>query len=117
MPMLSSDKNVETLTQLIEMLKHNIELRTEYAKLDATEKIVRLISVATLAVLLLMIFTAAMLFASLATAWWLSRSMGLTVAFLCVSGFYVFVLAVCYLGRKVWLERPLVKFLASILMS
>ena len=64
--MLSSDKNVETLTQLIEMLKHNIELRTEYAKLDATEKIVRLISVATLAVLLLMIFTAAMLFASLA---------------------------------------------------
>jgi len=34
-----------------------------------------------------------------------------------VSGFYVFVLVVCYLGRKVWLERPLVKFLASILMS
>ena len=115
--MLSTDKNVETLTQLIEMLKHNLELRTEYAKLDATEKIVRLLSVATLAVLLLLIFTAAMLFASLATAWWLSQFMGLTAALFCVAGFYAFVLVVCYVCQKAWLERPLVKFLASILMS
>ncbi|MBP5340258.1 MAG: phage holin family protein [Prevotella sp.] len=115
--MLSSDKNVETLTQLIEMLKHNFELRTEYAKLDATEKIVRLLSAGTLAVLLLMIFTATMLFVSLAAAWWLSQFMGLTAAFLCVAGFYALALVVCYLCRKAWLERPLVKFLARILMS
>ena len=32
--MLSSDKNIETITQLVEMVKHNFELRKEYAKLD-----------------------------------------------------------------------------------
>ena len=52
--MLSSDKNIETLTQLIEMLKHNIELRTEYVKLDTAAKVARLISVATLAAVLLL---------------------------------------------------------------
>ena len=35
--MLSSDKNIETITQLVEMVKHNFELRKEYAKLDVVE--------------------------------------------------------------------------------
>ena len=42
--MLSSDKNIETITQLVEMVKHNFELRKEYAKLDVVEKVVRLLS-------------------------------------------------------------------------
>ena len=115
--MLSSDKNVETLTQLIELLKHNLELRTEYTKLDAIDKIVRVLSAATLAVLLLMIFAATALFASLAAAWWLSQFIGLTAAFFAVAAFYALLLTAFYLFRKSWIERPLVRFLASILMS
>lgn len=115
--MLSSDKNVETLTQLIEMLKHNIELRTEYVKLDATTKMVRLLSVATLAVLLMLIFLPAMLFASGAVAVWLAQYWGVTASLFAVAAFYVVVLLLVYLGRKAWIERPLVKFLANLLMN
>ena len=38
--MFSSDKNVETIGQLVEVLKHYIGLKSEYMKLDATDKVV-----------------------------------------------------------------------------
>ena len=41
--MLSSDKNVETIAQLIEAMKHYLGLQTEYVKLDVIEKVVRLL--------------------------------------------------------------------------
>ena len=41
--MLSSDKNVETIAQLIEVLKHYLGLQTEYLKLDVIDKVVRLL--------------------------------------------------------------------------
>jgi len=115
--MLSSDKNVETLTQLIEMLKHNLELRTEYVKLDATTKVVRLLSAAILVVLLFLIFLAVMVFISAAVAVWLSRFCGGTTALFIVAGFYAVMLILVYVCRKSWIERPLVKFLANILMN
>ena len=89
--MLSSDKNVETLTQLIEMLKHNIELRTEYVRLDVTARVVRLLGAATLAVLLFVLLLAVVLFA--------------------------LVLLLVYICRKSWIERPLVRFLSHILLG
>ena len=49
--MLSSDKNVETIAQLIEALKHYLGLQTEYVKLDVIDKVVRLLTTATLSVL------------------------------------------------------------------
>ena len=44
--MLSSDKNVESIAQLIEVLKHYLGLQTEYVKLDVIDKVVRLLTVA-----------------------------------------------------------------------
>lgn len=115
--MLSSDKNVETLTQLIELLKHNIELRTEYVKLDVTARVVRLLGAATLAVLLFLILLAVIFFASLALAFWLSGYWGLPMSLGAVALFYALVLLVVYASRKSWIERPLVRFLSDILLG
>ena len=46
--MFSTDNNVETIGQLVEVIKHYIGLQTEYVKLDVIEKIVRLITALTL---------------------------------------------------------------------
>ncbi len=40
--MFSNDKNVETIGQLVEVLKHYIGLQTEYVKLDVVDKVVTL---------------------------------------------------------------------------
>ena len=115
--MLSSDKNVETISQLIEMVKHNLELRKEYAKLDMVDKVVRLLSAATLAFILIIIAAAILLFFSASIAAWLSAYIGLPMALLAVSGCYLLLLLIVYVSRKSWIERPLVKYLSRLLLN
>ena len=107
--MLSSDKNVETISQLIEMVKHNIELRKEYAKLDVVEKVVRLLTMFALALLVVVLVFAILLFTSAALAVWLSQFIELYQSLLVVSGFYLLVLLLGYAMRKSWIERPLIR--------
>ena len=42
--MFSTDKNIETIAQLIEVVRHYIGLQTKSMKLDVIDKIVRLIT-------------------------------------------------------------------------
>ncbi|MCR4809088.1 MAG: phage holin family protein [Prevotella sp.] len=115
--MLSSDKNVETIAQLLEALKKYLGLQTEYVKLDVTEKVVRLLTTATLAVFLFLILIVVMLFASLGLAFWLSKHIGLTGAFLAVAALHAFLLLFIYAFRRPWIERPLVRYLAKLLLK
>lgn len=115
--MLSSDKNVETIAQLIEVLKHYLGLQTEYVKLDAIDKVVRLLTAATLAVIFFLILIAVFMYFSFAVAFWLSTYTGMATAFLIVSGFHVLLLILFFIFRKPWIEKPLVRFLAGLLLS
>jgi hypothetical protein len=115
--MLSSDKNVETIAQLIEAVKHYLGLQTEYVKLDVIDKVVRLMTTATLAFLLFLILIVVLLFASLGLAFWLSKHIGFTGAFLAVAALHTFVLLLIYAFRRPWIERPLVRYLARLLMK
>ena len=115
--MLSSDQNVETIAQLIEALKHYLGLQTEYVKLDVIDKVVRLLTTATLAILLFLILIVVLLFASLGLAFWLSKHIGLTSAFMAVAALHAFVLLLIYAFRRPWIERPLVRYLARLLLK
>ena len=60
--MFSNDKNIETIGQLVEVTKHYIGLQTRYAKLDVMVKIVRLLTVATMALLLSVLLMLALIY-------------------------------------------------------
>lgn len=115
--MLSSDKNVETIAQLIEAMKHYLGLQTEYVKLDVIEKVVRLLKAAALILLLSVILLFVLLFASIGLALWLSPTLGCVGAFFAVAGIYALILLVIYTFRRPWIERPLVRRLARLLMN
>ena len=115
--MLSSDKNVETFAQLAKVLKHYFGLQKEYVKLGVIEKVVRLLTAATLAIIFFLLIVAVMMFMSFAAAYWLSSFIGLPVAFLLVALFHLLILLLFVLYRKPWIERPLVRFLAELLMN
>ena len=115
--MLSTDKNVETLAQLIEVLKSYLSTQKEYVKLDVTDKVVRLLTAATLAVVFLFCITIMVLFLSLGLASWLTPRMGAAGAYLTVAGIYAFVMLVLFAFRKPWIERPLVRALAQMLLN
>jgi hypothetical protein len=115
--MLSSDKNVETIAQLIEVLKHYLELEGEYAKLTLIDKVVRLGTAIALAILFIILAVAVLTFFWIGIAFWLSHAIGLTAAFLSISAAHLALLLLFYMFRKSWIERPLVRFLASLLLS
>lgn len=115
--MFSNDKNIESIAQLAELFKHYIGLQTQYIKLDIIEKIVRLFTVITLALVLALTIVLVLIFLSFSAAYMLAPVFGKAGAFLLVAAFYItlFVILVCF--RKQLIERPLVGFLASLLME
>ena len=115
--MFSNDQNIETIGQLVETVKHYIGLQTEYVKLDVIEKVVRLITVITLTLILGILFSMALIYLSFSVAFALEAFVSRPVAFLIVAGCHLFIFALFFLFRKRWIERPLVKFLASLFME
>ena len=115
--MFSNDKNVETIGQLVEVLKHYIGLRTEYLKLDVVDKVVQLLTALTIFVVLVGLLVIALIYLSFALAFFIGTFIGNVWGFTIVAGIYIFLLILFVAFRHQWIERPLVKFLASILMQ
>lgn len=115
--MFSSDKNIETIGQLVEVTKHYFGLQTKYAKLDIMTKIVRLLTVATMATVLFLLLLLALIYVSFGAAYALGGVIGNAMAFCVVAGVYIFALLLCVCFRKRWIERPLVRFFADILLG
>ncbi|MBQ9215823.1 MAG: phage holin family protein [Prevotella sp.] len=115
--MLSSDKNVETIAQLIEVLKHYLGLQTEYVKLDVVDKVVRLLTATALFLLFFLIIIAMLMFFSFALAYWLGEYVSMPAAFSIVAGAHSILLLLFFAFRKPWIEKPLVRFLAGLLLS
>ena len=114
--MLSSDKNVETIAQLIEVLKHYLGLQTEYVKLDVIDKVVRLLTATALTILFFMFIIAILMFFSFAIACWLATWIGVAKAFLIVSGIHILLFILFFIFRKDWIEKPLVRFFVSLFL-
>jgi len=115
--MFSNDNNVETIGQLAEVVKHYVGLQTEYVKLDVIEKVVRLITVLSLTALALLLVVLMLIYFSFAAAYAMEPLVGKVAGFCIVGVFYLCVLILFLLFRKRWIERPIVRFLASLLMQ
>ena len=115
--MFSNDQNIETIGQLVEALKQYIGLQREYIKLDVIEKVVRLITAITLTAVLALFLLLICIYLSFAAAYALAPLVGTAWAFVIVAAFYLVIFLLLMAFRKQWIERPVVKFLASLLMK
>ena len=117
MEMFSNDRNIETIAQLIEVLKHYIGLQTKYMKLDVIDKVVRLMTVATMTVVLSFLVFVALIYLSFGAVYAMEPVVGTAGAFFIIAGFYILAFALCIVFRKQWIEKPIVRVLANILMQ
>ena len=69
--MLSSDKNVESIAQLVESVKNYVGLQGEYLKLDVIQKVVRLATALTLTIVFVLLGIAFLFYLSFACVYWL----------------------------------------------
>ena len=90
--MFSNDKNIETIGQLVETLKHYATLQSEYIKLDVVEKTVRLLTVITMTVIISLLVILMLIYLSFAAASALAPWVGEAVGFLIVAGAYFLLL-------------------------
>lgn len=115
--MFSNDRNIETIGQLVEATKHYLGLQREYMKLDVIEKVVRLITALILVAVLSLLVLLILIYLSFAAAYALQPVVGKAWAFVIVAAFYLFCFLLLLAFRKKWIERPVVRFLASLLMD
>lgn len=115
--MFSTDKNVETIAQLVEVLKHYIGLQSEYLKLDVIDKIVRLFTALAILIVLCTVLFLVLIYLSFAAAFALASFTGMAWAFCIIAAAYLVLFIVFLMFRKRWIEKPLVRFLANILIS
>ena len=115
--MFSNDQNIETIGKLVETTRHYIGLQTKYAKLDVMTKVVKLLTVMVMALILLVMLMMAVIYLSFAAAYALGAALGMAAGFSIVAAAYIAVLLLCLAFRKRWIERPLVRFLAGILLD
>ena len=116
--MFSNDRNIETIAQLIEVLRHYIGLQSEYVRLDVIEKVVRLLTVITVVAVFCIILFISLVYRSFAAVYALQDWTGSLIgAFLIVGGGYLLLLVIFISLRHRLIERPLVRFLGSLLMS
>ena len=97
-------------------MRHYFSLQTKYAKLDVMTKLVRLLTVATMGFVLSVLLMLALIYLSFGVAYALAPLMGTGAAFCAVAGVYILLLFLCVCYRKKWIERPLVRFFADILL-
>lgn len=115
--MFSNDKNINIIERLVDLVRHYIGLQNEYMRLDVIEKTVRLIIALVMAALLVLVLVIILIYLSFAAAFAMAPSLGYPVAFCIVAAFYVIALFLVITFRKSWIEKPLVRFFAGLLME
>ena len=115
--MLSSDKNVESIAQLVESVKNYVGLQGECLKFNAVEKIVRLTTALTLTIVFIILGVAILFYLSFALIYAIAPLTGTALAFFIMAVLFLILLIVVFIKRKSWIERPLVRFLSEILLS
>ena len=115
--MLSSDKNVESIGQLVEALKEYVGLQKEYLELNVIEKIVKLVTALTVAIVFVILGVAVLFYLTFALVYWMAPLTGLALAFFLVALAFLGLLVLVCMFRKRWIEQPLVRFLANTLLN
>ena len=113
--MFSNDQNIETIAQLVEVLKRYIATKSDLWRIDITEKIVKLFTIMAMFFTLSFILVLVLIYLSFTIAYALSTFIGLSFAFLTVTCVYIVIFLLCILNRRRWIERPLVRILADLL--
>ena len=114
--MFSNDQNIEYIAQFVEEVKRWFDLRTKYTRLTVVDKIVRIITSLILIMAISVILVLFLFFVSYAAANFLGQVFeSVPLGFLLVGCVYLLLLIIVYNARHALIERPLVRFLMSIL--
>ena len=116
--MFGVEKGIEDLQQLFAESKKYLELQTEYAKLELTEKLTILLSTLILVLILIILGLVTLFYFSFTIAYVIAPFIGgLMNSFALITLFLLIVMAVVYRYRQKLIVAPMVKFLANLFLK
>lgn len=115
--MFSSDKNIQSITQLIEAIKDYISLEKECVKLDLIEKLVRLSSALIIFMLIFVLSVGVLFYLSFSFVYWMAPTIGWVSAFMAVAAIFFVLIIIVVCKRKLLIERPLTWLFADIFLK
>lgn len=116
--MFSSDKNIETISQLISEIKRYAELRGKSLQIDFVCKLTILASAMVLGLILFLLGGLAILFVSMTLVATLTSLTGSAIAAnAIVVLIYLLLGALIYAKRRTWIQAPLANFLANLFLG
>lgn len=113
---MSDNENNTGLSAISATTRQYLQLLVEDARLNATEKITRLLAAIALASLLTIVITAALLFASISAGLALSMIMNPVWAFIIVAGFFLLLMALLIIFRTQLLLNPIARYMSRLLL-
>lgn len=116
--MFSISKSIESTGKLFPEFKKYLELRKEFLKLDAAEKITVVFSVFLITTVLVLLGSAVLLFLAFALAYYLGGVWGsLPLGFGFVAALILLLAAVFYLNRNRMVVQPLARFMSKLILT
>lgn len=115
--MFGAEKSIENLQQLFAETKKYVELQTEYAKLELTEKLTILLSTLILVLILIILGMVTLFYFSFTIAYVLAPYIGgLMSSFALITMFLLVLMALVYHYRQRLIVAPMVRFLANLFL-
>lgn len=113
--MFATDKNIESISKLIESFKRYLSLEARLWKIVGIEKAVRLSTLLLLLVAFFVMLIFAFMFLSAAAVFSIEPYIGIVGALLVVAAAHLLLFVLLILLRKPLIERPLIRLLTSII--
>lgn len=116
--MFSSNRNIDTICQLIAELKRYVELKTDGMQIDIVSKLSRLLSALIIGAIIFMVSGLALMFISMMVAAALTSALGsATLAYAIIVIGYALLAWLVFFNRAKWIEAPITNFLAHLFLE
>lgn len=116
--MFSNSKNIESIGKLLLEFKKYLELQKEFVKLDATEKMMVILSAILIVTVLLLLGSIVLLFLTFALAYYLGDVLGsLSLGFGLISAFILLLTVIFYLNRNRMVIQPMARFMTKLILT
>jgi len=106
---------LEEIGNIRKDIQEYIEVRLDLLKLQAAEKISKIISNTAVAIILILLLSLILFFLSFAAGYFMASVLNSNVlGFLCVAGFYLLLMLIILIFRKKIIDRPVIKSVVKV---
>lgn len=111
-------KYTDNFRNLLEEAKRYLSLQKEYALMDTADKLTVILSTVAIAAVCIILGAMILFFLTFALAYWIGNITGnLSIGFISIAAFLLFMLFIVYQKRNAWIIQPLARMMVRLFVN